>query len=163
MLGADYFVKKCDVVQEGAFQTLYPGIILPGSLALVKPIDRKLAVVSLTKTLTDSEAFEVKYVKGWAKTCEHLLKLLETPPVLAAESDIITEADVNDLAFGVGFTQLNTCKKAVKDDWPEVTDVKSWVGSYLKSADTRRGGKVGAMVNERLTPAAKSVLLSYMQ
>ena len=80
-----------------------------------------------------------------------------------AVDDAIVEADVEDLSFGVGFTQLNVCKKVPKDDWPEVTDVKSWVGAYLKAADARHGGAIGGYVNERLSPEAKGVLVSYMR
>jgi exportin-2 (importin alpha re-exporter) len=76
---------------------------------------------------------------------------------------MIVEADVDDLGFGVGFTQLNTCKKVPKDEWPEVTDVKSWVGSFLKAADGRQGGAIGRYVSERLSPEARSVLVSYMK
>lgn len=72
------------------------------------------------------------------------------------------EVDVDDLSFGVGFTPLNTCKKVPKDEWAEVTDVKSWVGSYLKEADGRQGGAIARYVNERLAPEAKNVLVSYM-
>lgn len=80
-----------------------------------------------------------------------------------ATDDVVQEADVEDLSFGVGFTQLNTCKKAPRDDWPEVTDVKSWVGSYLKAANSRHGGAIERFVAERLSPEAKNVLVSYMQ
>lgn len=82
-------------------------------------------------------------------------------PVTA--DDVVAEVDVDDLTFGVGFTPLNTCKKVPKDEWPDVTDVKSWVGSYLKAADTRKGGAIGGYVNERLSPEAKTVLVSYMR
>jgi exportin-2 (importin alpha re-exporter) len=162
-LGADFFIQKSDEVQDGVFVPVYLTIILPTTQQLARPLDRKLAVVSLTKTLTDSQAFAVKYVKGWGKTCEALLKLLENPPMPVAADDVIVEVDVDDLSFGVGFTALNTCKKLPKDEWPEVTDVKSWVGSYLKAADARHGGAIGGYVNERLSPEAKSVLVSYMQ
>lgn len=119
--------------------------------------------MSLTKTLTDSQAFANTYQKGWGKTCEALLKLLENPPMPVSSDDVVAEADVDDLSFGVGFTQLNTSKKVSRDDWPEVTDVKAWVGSYLKAADTRHGGAIGGYVNTRLSPDAKTVLGSYMQ
>lgn len=82
-------------------------------------------------------------------------------PVTADE--VVVEVDVDDLSFGVGFTPLNTCKKIPKDEWPEVTDVKSWVGSYLKAADAGRGGVIGGYVNERLSPEVKAVLVSYMR
>ncbi|KAH8821523.1 CAS/CSE protein [Xylogone sp. PMI_703] len=161
-LGADFFITKTNGLQEGIFTPIYLTIILPGTGQLVRPLDRKLAVVSLTKTLTDSKLFAETYKKGWAKTCEALLKLLETAPTPVASDDVIAEADVDDLSFGVGFTSLNTCKKLPRDDWPEVTDVKSWVGSYLKAADARHGGVIARYVSERLPPDAQSLLASYM-
>lgn len=142
---------------------IYLTIILPSTQQLARPLERKLAVVSLTKTLADSQAFAVKYVKGWGKTCEALLKLLENPPMPVTADDVVAEVDVDDLTFGVGFTPLNTCKKVPKDEWPDVTDVKSWVGSYLKATDTRKGGAIGGYVNERLSREAKTVLVSYMR
>ncbi|KAI9049173.1 hypothetical protein LZ554_007020 [Drepanopeziza brunnea f. sp. 'monogermtubi'] len=162
-LGADFFIKNADAVQDGVYVPLYLTIILPKTQELVRPLDRKLAVISLTKTLCDSQAFAVKYQKGWGKTCEALLKLLENPPVLVSSDDAVVEVDVDDLSFGVGFTPLNTCKKVPKDEWAEVTDVKSWVGTYLKEADGRHGGTIGGYVNERLVPEAKNVLVSYMR
>lgn len=162
-LGADFFIQKTDSIQDNIFVPVYLNIILPLTQQLARPLERKTAVVSLTKTLTDSKAFANKYAKGWRFTCEALLKLLENPPMPASGDDVIAEADVDDLGFGVGFTQLNTCKRAPRDDWPEVSDVKSWVGSYLKAADGRHGGAIGGFVSERLTPEAKAVLVSYMQ
>jgi exportin-2 (importin alpha re-exporter) len=162
-LGADFFIQNSDTVQDGVYVPIYLTIILPSTQQLARPLERKLAVVSLTKTLADSQAFAIKYVKGWAKTCEALLKLLENPPMPVTADDVVVEVDVDDLSFGVGFTPLNTCKKVPKDEWPEVTDVKSWVGSYLKAADARRGGVIGGYGNERLSPEAKAVLVSYMR
>jgi exportin-2 (importin alpha re-exporter) len=162
-MGADFFIRNSDTVQDGVFVPIYLTIILPTTQQLARPLERKLAVVSLTKTLTDSQAFAVKYVKGWGKTCEALLKLLENPPMPVAVDDVIIEADVEDLSFGVGFTQLNVCKKIPRDDWPEVTDVKTWVGGYLKAADARHGGTIGRYVNERLNDEAKAVLVAYMR
>ncbi|KAK2628640.1 hypothetical protein QTJ16_001743 [Diplocarpon rosae] len=156
-LGADFFIKNADTVQDGVYVPIYLTIILPTTQQIARPLDRKLAVVSLTKTLSDSQSFAVKYQKGWAKTCEALLKLLENPPVPMSSDDAVVEVDVDDLSFGVGFTPLNSCKKVPKDEWPEVTDVKPWVGSYLKEADSRHGGAIGGYVNERLALEAKQI------
>jgi len=162
-LGTDFFIQNTDAVQDGVFVPIYLTIILPTTQQIARPLERKLAVVSLTKTLTDSQAFAVKYVKGWGKTCEALLKLLENPPIPVSVEDMIVEADVEDLSFGVGFTQLNVCKKIPRDDWSEITDVKTWVGGYLKAADARLGGRIFSYVNERLSPEAREVLSSYMR
>jgi exportin-2 (importin alpha re-exporter) len=162
-LGADFFIQNSDTVQDGVYVPIYLTIILPSTQQLARPLERKLAVVSLTKTLADSQSFAIKYVKGWGKTCEALLKLLENPPMPVASDDAVVEVDVDDLSFGVGFTPLNTCKKVPRDEWPEVADVKSWVGSYFKAADARQGGAIGRYVSERLSPEAKAVLVSYMR
>ncbi len=73
-MGVDFFIAQCDTVQEGIFAPIYLTIILPVTEQLARPLDRKLAVVSFTKSLTDSEKFAVRYGnKGWGKTCEALL------------------------------------------------------------------------------------------
>jgi exportin-2 (importin alpha re-exporter) len=126
-------------------------------------LDRKTAVLSFTKTLANSEAFASRYKKGWGFTCEALLKLLELPPLPGAKDDIILDQDVDDMAFGVGFTQLNTVRPRPRDPWPETGgDLKVWVGKYLKEADTKHGGRVSGFVQERLSDEAKRVLGSYM-
>ncbi len=122
-----------------------------------------MAVISLTKTLTDSTAFAEKYKKGWGFTCEALLKLLENAPVLAATEDAIVEQDPDDMSFGVGFTQLTTIKRQNRDQWPEVTDVKVWVRDFLRAADSSQKGKVSSYAQERLSPEAGPILAMYMQ
>ena len=113
--------------------------------------------------MADSAAFAEKYRKGWAYTCEALLKLLENPPVPGATDDAIMEHDVDDMTFGVGFTQLTTIKTAARDPWPDVVDVKRWVGDYLRAADGRHNGRIVTFVQERLSPETRQSLVSYMQ
>jgi exportin-2 (importin alpha re-exporter) len=150
--GADYFIAASDNVQEGSFVPVYLKIILPLTQQLAKPLDRKCAVISLTKTLTFSAKFALKYVKGWGLTCEALIKLLEMPPLPTTNDGIVVEQDVDDLSFGVGFTQLNTCKRQPRDIWPEVTDVKPWVGQYYIAANQTHDGKLLPWIRERLNP-----------
>lgn len=148
---------------SSVFRPIYPQIILPDTQKLTRPFDRKTAVVSLTKTLADGQAFIERYKKGWTLTCEALLKLLINPPTAPATDDIMPEADVDDLSFGVGFTQLNSCRKAPQDPFPEMLDVKRWVGEYLKQADQRNGGRISQFVQERLSEEAKTALIQTMQ
>src|SRR3712207_3839096 len=105
---------------SSVFKGIYLGIILPDTQKLARPVDRKTAVVSFTKTLTDSQAFVERYPKGWNLTTQKLIELLVNPPTVNKNDDMIAEADVDELGFGVGFTQLNTCKKPVKDPFPEI-------------------------------------------
>ena len=118
--------------------------------------------MSLTNSLTDAQAFVDRYPKGWALTCEALLKLLINPPVASTTDDIIMDQDVDDLGFGVGFTQLNTCRKAPKDLFPEIPDVKAWVGQRLKEAESRTGGRIGSYVQQRLNEEQRAALLLLM-
>lgn len=138
-------------------------IILPETQKLPRPIDRKTAVVSFTKTLTDSQAFVDRYPKGWNLTTQRLLELLVNPPVPAAVDDVIPDADVDELGFGVGFTPLNSCKKQPKDPFPDITDVKSWVGQHLKAANQSHNGKIVKLVQERLQPDVKQALAQYLE
>ncbi|KAK8169479.1 CAS/CSE protein [Phyllosticta citrichinensis] len=162
-LGCDFFITVADSVQNDIFRPVYTQIILPETQKLTRPFDRKTAVVSFTKTLADGQAFIERYQKGWALTCEAVLKQLLNPPVAPGNDDVIADAqDVDDLGFGVGFTQLNTCKKTPVDPFPEVGDVKKWVGQYLREADARNNGRVGSYVQSRLSDQARTALMETM-
>lgn len=162
-LGCDNFIAITDKVQNDVFRGLYTQIILQTTGTLARPQDRKMAVISLTKICGDSEAFISRYPKGWPHTCNTLLKQLEEPPVPPERNDVIEDHDVEDSSFGVGFTTLQTIKKPPADVWPEIVDLRKWVGQYLKEADRRHGGRVGKMVQETLGEDAKKVLGAYMQ
>jgi exportin-2 (importin alpha re-exporter) len=84
------------------------------------------------------------------------------PPVPPTQDDMIPDADVDEVGFGVGFTQLNTCKKTAKDSFPEIADVKTWVGSYLGEANSRHNGKIVQLVEQRLSPQVQVALAEYL-
>jgi exportin-2 (importin alpha re-exporter) len=149
-------------MHSSVFKAIYLTIILPETQKLPRPVDRKTAVVSFTKTLTDSQAFVDRYPKGWGLTTQQLIELLVNPPVPSANDDIIPDADVDEVSFGVGFTQLNTCKKAPRDPYPEIKDVKAWVGQYLKDANGRTNNRIATLVQERLAPEVKHALAEYL-
>ncbi|KAL8870977.1 MAG: hypothetical protein Q9174_003100 [Haloplaca sp. 1 TL-2023] len=162
-LGSDWFIGYANQIQDGIYVQLYLGVILPDTQKLARPLDRKVAVISLTKTLTDSTAFAEKYAKGWGYTCEALLKLLENPPTVASTDDAIADQDVDDMSFGVGFTQLQTIKRPARDYWPDVMDVKTWVATQLQEANVRLGGKIQAFSQDRLqSPEMLQGLSMYM-
>ena len=81
----------------------------------------------------------------------------------AATEDTIVEQDPDDMSFGVGFTQLTTIKRAVRDQWPEITDVKRWVSESVQAADTRQNGKMTSFAQERLPAEVAPVFAVYMQ
>ncbi|KAI1964670.1 importin-alpha export receptor [Ophidiomyces ophidiicola] len=161
--GCDFFIQVTENLQSGVFTPIYLNIILPESRKLARPLDRKAALISFTKTLANSEAFANRYKKGWGFTCEALLNLVSQPPLPASKDDIITENDVEDMAFGVGFTQLNTVRKSPHDPWGQIgPNFGTWVSSYLKEADRKHAGRITGFAQERLSPEAKAGLATYL-
>ncbi|TRX96295.1 hypothetical protein FHL15_003019 [Xylaria flabelliformis] len=162
-LGADFFVNQVDLVQNNLFTQIYLTIILPTSGQLVRPVDRKAAVISFAKSLGDSNAFAQRYVKGWRFTCEAMLNMLMNPPkvTMGTGDEVVNEADVDDIGFGLGFTPLNTCKKAARDEFPEVQDIQQWVRQYLMDANTRHNGAIAGYM-DRLTEEGKQALRMYV-
>lgn len=162
-LGADFFVSQVDLVQNNLFVQIYLTLVLPVSEQLVRPVDRKLAVVSFAKSMGDSAAFAQRYQKGWRFTCEAMLKMLMNPPKVAGGmgDDVVNEADVDDIGFGLGFTPLNTCKKTIRDEYPQIQDVKLWVRQYLTEANARHNGAVATYM-DRLTDEGRQAMAIYV-
>lgn len=146
---------------------MYHSIILKTTGQFARPVDRKLGVISYTKTLCDSKEFAVTYsTKGWGWTANALLDLLKNPPQVAAGlgDEIITEADVDDIGFGqTGYTPLNTCKRGPRDDFPEITDVQVWISDYMKKTNAQHNGIIVQFANQRLLPDAQQALAPYLQ
>ncbi|OAA64503.1 chromosome segregation protein [Niveomyces insectorum RCEF 264] len=166
--GADYFIRHVHALDNNPnndlFRPLYPSYILPVTTQFARPVDRKLAVISYTKTVCDSKAFAEKYVKGRANTCLSLLDLLKNPPQVTSGvgDEVVNEADVDDIGFGIGYTPLNTCKRGPRDDFPEVENAKQWVGTFIKEANVRHNGEIFAFVAKDLQPEPQAALASYL-
>lgn len=162
--GADYFIKQSNTIDQGVFAQVYPAFVLAETERLARPVDRKVAVVSLTKTLCDSQAFSQQFMKGWANSCRKLLSLLVNPPTVNVGGDeVVAEADVDDIGFGMSFTALNTCKPLAKDDFPEILDVTKWVKEYMVSANQRHGGAVEGFIGARLNPEEQEAIVKYIR
>jgi exportin-2 (importin alpha re-exporter) len=115
--------------------------------------------------LCDSQSFAQQFQKGWANSCRKLLSLLVNPPTVGAGAgdDVVAEADVDDIGFGMSFTALNTCKVAARDDFPEILDVTKWVKEYMVSANQRHGGAVERFIGERLSPEEQQAIAQYIR
>ncbi|KAH6655266.1 chromosome segregation protein [Truncatella angustata] len=163
-LGADFFIAKTNAIQEGIFVPIYLQQILPTSQTLARPVDRKLAVVSFAKTLAKSQAFAQRYQKGWRFTCEAMLTLLANAPKVATggNGEVVNEADVDDIGFGMGFTPLNTCKQPPRDELPQVQDISQWVKQYLTQENAASNNAIAGYVQERLTDEGKQALAVYI-
>ncbi|KAK8110363.1 Importin alpha re-exporter [Apiospora kogelbergensis] len=164
-LGADFFIAQVDSIQSNLFVPIYLKTILPVSQQLIRPIDRKLAVVSFAKTLAQSQAFAERYQKGWGFTCEALLPILANVVQVAAAGgdDVVQEADVDDIGFGMGFTALSTCKKPARDDLADIQDAAQWVRAYLTQANAAKGGVISQWSAERIpSPEGKQNFIVFM-
>ena len=163
--GADYFINRSEQVDERAFTQVYPTFVLGETQKLAKPIDRKVAVVSLTKTLCDSQKFAQKFAKGWANSCRTLLGLLANPPTVSSGQgdELITEADVDDIGFGMSFTALNTCRALSRDDFPEIQNVAAWVKEYMVAANQRHRGAIEGFIGDRLSPEEQQAIVQYIR
>jgi exportin-2 (importin alpha re-exporter) len=162
--GADYFIKYSDQVDDKAFTQVYPTFVLVETQKLVRPVDRKVAVVSLTKTLCDSQVFAQKFAKGWANTCRNLLGLLANPPTVSAgQGDEVVVTAEDDIGFGMSFTALNTCKPLSKDDFPEITNVAQWVKEYMVAANQRHSGAIETFISQRLSAEEQQAVAQYIR
>lgn len=161
-LGADFICEAAEAVQPNTFTPLYLQIILPESQKLTRPIDRKTAIVSFTKTLANSRAFAERYAKGWGFTAEALLALMTSAPVVTRDADdAIMEQDTEDVSFGVGFTALSTVRRPPSDPCADVVDVRSWVREYLTAA-AKTTPKLGTFIQERLSEQVRSAFAALM-
>ncbi|KAK3944125.1 CAS/CSE protein [Diplogelasinospora grovesii] len=163
-MGADYFIKHAEAIQAGVFTPFYLTVILPTTRQFARPVDRKLGLISFTKTICDSTAFAQRYAKGWGFTTNHLIDLLKNPPQVTAGfgDELVAEADVDDIGFGIGFTPLNTCKRGPRDDFPEITDVPAWIRQYIVAANQRHSGAIARFASERLSAEAIEVFKPYV-
>ena len=164
-LGADYFAKHSESLDPKAFTQFYLTIILPTTKLFARPVDRKLGVISYAKTLGNSQAFAERYAKGWGWTCNHMLDLLRNEAgVTAGHGDeIVNEADVDDIGFGIGFTPLLTVARGPRDEYPKITNIDGWVGQYIKQANQQHGGRIAHFITERLEEPSKSAMAAYLQ
>ena len=132
--GPDFAIKAMDEVQANVFGQVFMAFILPDTLNLQKPQDRKLAIIGLTELLLTSAAVTVPpYSKVRPNAAAVLAKLVANPEVVpqgsAGADDLSHEADLDDMGFAVTFSTLNTTKKPETDPAPEVlmSDVRAWV------------------------------------
>ncbi|KAL8400539.1 hypothetical protein RB594_000797 [Gaeumannomyces avenae] len=155
--GPDYYAAYAEAMGPGNFVPIYVKGVLPLTNQFTHPADRKLAVISLTKTLCDSPAFAEKYAKGWGWTASLLLDLLTHEPDLSNKSKgVMQEADPDDVSFGRVFTGLSTCKRTHRDYFPDVTNLPEWIKKQLHEADARHSGRISTFMAQRLEPDVRA-------
>ncbi|KAI5820061.1 Cse1-domain-containing protein [Pyronema omphalodes] len=160
-IGPDFVVTSIDAVQNGIFGELYGVIVLPGTVKLAKPQDRKIAVAGLTKFVTACEGLATTYHATWARSVMELLKILEVEPEVPQEDPLaeLQSAEIDDVSFGASFVRLNTAKKRAVDMFPEITNARKYVGGAFAKAE-EANPRVKEWKNE-LSEQARALLEQY--
>ncbi|KAI5806627.1 Cse1-domain-containing protein [Peziza echinospora] len=151
--GIEFVATVIDQVQAGIFGQVYSAVVLPDTNKLQKPFDRKLAIIGLTKILTSNLFINAPYNRAWPTTASTMVKLLDNVqsiPQGPTSDDITHEADIDEMGFGVSFSNLNTTKKGIRDPAPaiSVADLKGWVVQTLKGARGRIEGFIPQLPQE---------------
>ncbi|KAF3925560.1 Exportin-2 [Orbilia brochopaga] len=157
--GPDWAIRAIDSVQPKIFGEMYTTFIIKHTQKLTKYLDRKIAVVGLTRLVTVSTELAAPrslYANLWSGSVTTLLKLLEVPPIPSGGDgyDQTTEADLDDVSFSVSVATLNTARKNFVDPYPEVTDARKWVGGQVK-------GDMFKLRTSELTGEERTVLIGY--
>ena len=139
--------------------------MLSDTQKLSRHADRKVAVAGLAKLIGFSEGLAGTYHKAWPNSVVALLKVLEVDPVIVKDDPLadLQAADIDDVSFGASFARLNTCKKRVTEDFPEVVDPRRFVGEKLKEANTKSGGRIEGWIASELPAEAQALVRKYMQ
>lgn len=137
--GPDFAIKAMDQVQANVFGQVFTGFILPDTYNLPRPLDRKLAIIGLTKLLLTSTAVGVPPYSGLRRsTAAALYQLIANPDAVPqappGADDLSHEADLDEMGFAVAFSSLNTTKKPAEDPAPEIpmAGLRAWVIENFK-------------------------------
>ena len=130
-----------DQVQTNVFGQVFTGFILPDTHKLPRPLDRKLAIIGLTKLLLTSTTMGMPpYNKIRHSTAAALYQLIANPDAVpqvpSGADDLSHEADLDEMGFAVVFSSLNTTKKPAEDPAPEIPmgRLRAWVIENFKGA-----------------------------
>ncbi|KAK9371349.1 Cse1-domain-containing protein [Lipomyces kononenkoae] len=135
LLGPNFATQFFDVTPNSLFGDIFVHFLLPATPKMHTPLDRKLAIVGLTKILFDSPVFLQKYKPQWEAGARVLLTTLHSNSLV----DVFEGGDElpdtgEDLAFGASFAKLNAVVWEGLDPANAVTDVKKFVGETISTA-----------------------------
>ncbi|KAJ8099083.1 Cse1-domain-containing protein [Lipomyces tetrasporus] len=149
LLGPNFAAELFDVAQNALFGDIFEHFVLAATPKLHSPLDRKLAMVGLTKILFESSAFLQKYSSRWETGARVLLTTLQSNSLVDVfeVADELPEAD-EELSFGASFVKLNAVVWRGLDPASDVTDMKKFVGETVTKAGNAVIAQVGDVSDE---------------
>ncbi|KAK7204939.1 Cse1-domain-containing protein [Myxozyma melibiosi] len=146
-LGPDFAVSLLDEAQPGIFSDIFDAFVVPATPKLHSAVDKKIAVVGLTRILFESAKFNSQYGAKWARGAEMLTTTLLSGSLVGVfDGPVITEATIDpvgdeEVSFGSSFARLATVAVKVVDPAPDVSDAKKYAAAAVQRA-TSGGGSV---------------------
>ena len=143
-LNGDFVVQFIDEVQEGIFPQIWTSFIIPTIPTLGNLLDRKTALLGVTKMVTESPLFFNKYPQLVAPTFETLIQTLTSEDVANFKSDFVDLDNMEEIiTFGSSYSKLAVVGEKPVDPLPEVdltNNLKSYIaqllGKYVNSQGT---------------------------
>ncbi|EIW74080.1 importin alpha re-exporter [Coniophora puteana RWD-64-598 SS2] len=153
-LGPDYVISTVEEVQVGLWSQILVNFVVPQA-PIVPHRDRKVAVVGLTRMLTQSEIMlQGTNVQAWPQAFASLVKLFAEPQYLkkASEDTIqgaeagVTQIDFEEQTAGyqAAYSRLAASEAAQTDPVAYVRDPRAFVAQALNAAPPRVRELLGA-------------------
>lgn len=145
------------------FQSVWNSLLEPYLPRLVAPIDRKMAVISLTKLLTESSLMlSPPYQSIWLKALIIAIQLSEGKVDQNANDEFELDNEVEESGFSPAFSQLIHGVRIDNDPFPQVAHPPTFLALQLSQASKANPGFISGQV--QLLPASeKNALFKYFQ
>ncbi|KAF8511326.1 CAS/CSE protein [Gautieria morchelliformis] len=148
----DYVVGVVEAAQAGLWANLFGNILLP-EVAKIRSKDRKMAVVGLTRLLTQSALMrQASNVQLWPTTFTALVKLFRDPQALRQSSSTETDTDAaftaidleeQNAGYQAAYSRLAASEVASPDQDPvrDIADAQGYVGQELVRVAQEEGDR----------------------
>ncbi|RDB24273.1 Importin alpha re-exporter [Hypsizygus marmoreus] len=160
-LSPDYVIGTVEEIQQQLWSQILLNFVVP-QIPLLPTKDRKLAVVGVTRLLTQS-TFMMRdpSVQAWPATFTALTKLFSEPQYLTAPSATtdphagLTEIDFEEQTAGyqAAYSRLAASETPEPDPVAYIRDPQAFVGQELVRLAKASGGQVKAMVGAAPEPS----------
>ncbi|GMM54242.1 importin-alpha export receptor [Maudiozyma humilis] len=161
-LGGDFTVQFVDTVQDGIFPQIWNSFILPTLPTLGNLLDRKIALLGVTKIITESAMFSNKYPQLMAPTFDSVIKTVTSEDVANFKSDFVDFDNMEEIAtFGSSFSKLNVVGEKPSDPLPEINltnDVKTFVGQSISKYVNAQGAAFSSSILPHLSQESQNGL-----
>ncbi|KAK9467462.1 Cse1-domain-containing protein [Lipomyces arxii] len=150
-LGPEFAIGLFDQAQPGIAGEVFGQFVVPATVRLHTPLDKKIAAVGLVRILFESNKFRTSYSAKWVSGAVQLVSTLQSDSLVgafetsaAAAAEDMLEAD-EEIGFGATVSKLSSVVWRPVDPVPEVVagdKVKKFVGGEIN----RFGGNVQGLV-----------------